>query len=285
MSDFPEQYAPHPGFMQIPQPDYQENDGLMMENISHPDHQRIIDEIRFAALELAGRRADEGNVKYDDCLMTEEFFRQQLESLKEEFGPSFFDTNEVSQRILEIWLESGGVKADHHLTADMFDIQLAVEKAKTVPFNDIQDARLDYSALPDAYFDAQDALFDLPQPEQMAQGQQVLDQFMEEMNPIEDLEAQSLEQIIEAQELVPEGEMANYDIQIEQGPLEQQLQEGFEQMDMEDPYLEPPAQGYGMIPQEMYDEQIQEMLDPFMIPGFYGPMSFGSMPGPGPGGP
>ena len=72
MSGSPEQYAPHPGFMQIPQPDYQDNDGLMMENMSHPDHQRIIDEIRFVALESAGRRADEGNVTYDNSLMTEE---------------------------------------------------------------------------------------------------------------------------------------------------------------------------------------------------------------------
>jgi len=83
MSGFPEHYMPHPGFMQIPQPDYQENDGLMMENISHLDHQRSIDEIRFAAMELAGRESPDGKVEYDDCLVTEELFQQQIELLRE----------------------------------------------------------------------------------------------------------------------------------------------------------------------------------------------------------
>ena len=66
MSDLPEQYTPHPGFMQISQPDYQDNDNFMMENIPHPDHQSIIDEFRFTALELAGRRVNEEKVDYED---------------------------------------------------------------------------------------------------------------------------------------------------------------------------------------------------------------------------
>ena len=66
MSGSPEQYAPHPGFMQIPQPDYQGNDGLMMENMSDLEHQRIINEFRLAAMELAGIRPSDIEVEYND---------------------------------------------------------------------------------------------------------------------------------------------------------------------------------------------------------------------------
>ncbi len=299
MSGFPEQYAPHPGFMQIPQPDYQDNDGLMMENIPHLDHQRIIDEIRFTALELAGRRANEGSVKYDNCLMTEEFFQELIEPLREQDGellPIPFDTNEIASHILAAQSQDEEIVMEQGLRENMIEIQMAVEQSRAgslaelnpepsdfglaIPqdffeqaeqtfeeFYEMQPAEIDYGAQMEADFDAQEAMFEQP---------------IEEMGHIADLGPQTLENIVEAEQMQYEGampdDMSGMSASMDEGPVEQ-MYETPEQME---PYPTPPGYDDGMMPQEMYDEQMLYMMDPYMMPGPFGPMPFG--PGPGPSG-
>ena len=127
----------------------------------------------------------------------------------------------------------------------------------------------------EADFGTQEAMFEQP---------------IKEMEPIVDSGPQPLENIIEAEQMQYEGAIPD-DISgipdfMNEGPVEQ-MYETPEQME---PYPEPRQDGYGMMPQEMYDEQMPdemmdpfmgpEMMDPYMMPGPFGPMGFG--PGGGP---
>jgi hypothetical protein len=83
MSNSQEPYMPHPGFMQMPQGDYEPYDEL--QGMSMSDFGRTVDEFRFAAMELAGH-STEHIPKYESSLMTEELLLEIFESLREEKG-------------------------------------------------------------------------------------------------------------------------------------------------------------------------------------------------------
>jgi hypothetical protein len=285
--------------MQISQPDYQENDGLMMENIPHLDHQRIIDKIRFAALELAGRRANEGNVKYDDCLMTDEFFQELIEPPREQDGellPIPFDTNEIASHILAAQGQDEEIVMEQGLRENMIEIQIAVEQARAEPLAEPNPEPSDFGlAIPQDFFEQAEQTFDEfyeMQPAEFDHGDQMgadfgaqeamFEQPIEEMESVADLGPQTLENIVEAEQMQYESgmpdDMSGMPTSMDEGPVEQ-MYETPEQME---PYPNPPGYDDGMMPQEMYDEQMLYMMDPFMMPGPFGPMPFG--PGPGPSG-
>ncbi len=270
MSDFPEGYMPHPGFMQIPQSAYQPYDEL--QDMSMSDFGGTADEFRFAAMKLAGIKHPDEGVEYDDCLMTREFLQEQLESLGQEFPPDF-DTNETASHILANHIQDENFDMEQNLLGNMIEIQMAVEQAKieslagvntepsdfglAIPqdffeqqifetdFYEVQHAEFDYGAQMEADFSAQEAMFEQP---------------VEEMGPMEDLGLQSLENIIEAE----------------------QMQEAAEDMDAMKPYPDQFQHDNDMIEQEMYDEQMLYMMDPFMMGDPFGPMPFGFGPGGGP---
>lgn len=264
MSGSSEQYAPHPGFMQISQPDYQENDGLMMENISHLDHQRIIDEFRFAAMELAGN-STEHIPKYEDGLITEELFQELMESLREQLPPEF-DTNEMASHLFAALSQDEEFGIEQDLQENMIEIQMAIEQARADPLAELN---------MEAEFAAQEAMFEQP---------------IEETGPMMDSGPQTLENIVEAEQMQYESgmpdDMSGMPDMMDEGPVEQ-MDETPEHME---PYPEPLQDGYGMMQHEMYDEQMPdemmdpfmgpEMMDPYMMPGPFEPMGFG--PGGGP---
>jgi hypothetical protein len=297
MSGFLEQYVPHPGFMQISQPDYQDNDGLMMENISHLDHQRIIDEIRFATLELAGIKSAEPEVKYEDGLMDEGFFERQMVLLDKQFEeqePMPFDTNETASRILATQSQDEEFGMEQGLRENMIEIQMAVEQARAEPLAEPNPQALDFGlAVPQDFFEQAEQTFEEfyeMQPVEFDYGDQMeadfstqgimFEQPVEEMGPMADLGPQTLENIVEAEQMQYEGaipdDMSGMPALMDEGPVEQ-MYETSEQME---PYPTPLGYDDGMRQQEMYDEQMMYMMDPFMMSGPFGPMPFG----PGPGG-
>ena len=131
----------------------------------------------------------------------------------------------------------------------------------------MQPAEIDHGAQMEADFDVQEAMFEQP---------------VEEMEPVADLGPQTLENIVEAEQMQYENgmpdDMSGMPASMDEGPVEQ-MYETPEQME---PYPTPPGYDDGMMPQEMYDEQMLYMMDPYMMPGPFGPMPFG--PGPGPSG-
>jgi hypothetical protein len=156
-----------------------------------------------------------------------------------------------------------------------------------VLLQEAQPAMLDCGAQIEAAFDAETAMLDSPQSGPLDL-EQAVEHAMDDMGLSEAPDAQSLEQIIEGEEIQPEVAMAGdtteapgYDDDLMTPELfEQQMAEAEGQME---PYPEPLQQNYGMMPQEMYDEQMMYGMDPLMMP--YGPMPFGPMMGPGPSGP
>lgn len=278
-----EQYMPHPGFMQMLQSDYEPYDEL--QDISMSNFGITADESRFAAMALADIRPSDGEIEYDDCLITKEVFMHQIELLREQFPPEF-DTNETASRILAAFNQDEELDMEQNLQENMLEIQMAVEQARAdslaEPNSEIsnfeqaeqmpesqlyemQSAELDYGAQIEAEFNAQEATFEQP---------------MEETVPMMDSGPQALENIVEAEQMQYEGAMpddmsAMSDLMNER-PVEQ-MYETPEHMEL---YPEQVQDGYGMMQPEMYDEQMQEMMDPFMMQGPLGPMGFG--PGGGP---
>ena len=122
---------------------------------------------------------------------------------------------------------------------------------------------------------------------------------MAEMGPLASQGPESLEQIIEANDMGLESMMPDempgapdYDDSLmTPDHFEQEMGEAPEPMESMEPYPEPFPHYGGMMPPEMYDEQMQQMMDPYMISGMIdpymmpGPFGPGPMLDPGPGGP
>jgi len=297
MSGFLDDYTPHPGPMQIAENGYQPHDDIGTHNVRRSNHPTTIDEIQMAAFELGGAKAAEPEVKYEDSLMEEDFFDLQVKLLNDQFDePPLIprDTNEVAHHIMEAHSKDNSFEFDNDLGANMFEIQMAVEQTRAdinpeprniglaIPqdffeqqeqmyenqFYEMQQfAELDYGAQMEADFNAQEAMLEQP---------------VEEMGPLADLGPQTLENIIEAEQMQYEDgmpdDMAGMQALMDEGP-DEQMYETPEQME---PYPTPIGYDDGMMPQEMYDEQMQDMMDPYMMPGLFGP---GPMLDPGPGGP
>lgn len=302
MSGFPEQYVSHPGFMQMPKGDYEPYDELQAMSMS--DFGRTADEFRFAAMELAGVRSPDVDIEYDNCLMTEELFQQQIESLREQFPPDF-DTNEIASQILAAQSQDDGFDMDPNLRENMLDIQMAVEQAKAESLTALNPEPMDIGpAIPQDFFEQAEQMLEEQfyemQPAEFDYGVQMeadfstqetmFEQPIEEMEPMADSSPQTLENIIEAEQMRYEigmpDDMSGMQVLMNEGPIEQ-MYDTPEQME---PYPEPLQDGYGMMPQEMYGEQMPDemmdpfmrpdMMDPYMMPGPLGPMGFG--PGGGP---
>lgn len=237
------------------------------------------------------------------------------------------DNNELASRILQEHDRDENSEFDQDLRSNMVEIQMAVEQVRAAPLVEVNpeshdivqtipqdffeaqesmfDAQYresepesyDYSAHMEDIFNAQEALFDALESGPSPMEQAILDQPMENQNPAAEPISQSLEEIVEAEPMQDGLSMLDdmagrpgYDDSLMTPELlEQQMDEVAEQMESMEPYPVPGQLGYGMMPQEMYDEQMLYMMDPFMVPGLMDPYMmpgpFGPMLGPGPGGP
>ena len=327
MSDFPDEYAPHPGPMRTPSSSYQPYDGTGIPNVSRSDQPLTMDEFQIAALRLGEGHTGEPEVEYEDGLMDEDYFDIQMKLLNKQFdGPPVipFDSNQIAAAILRGQQRDEAFEFDRDLRANMIEIQMAVEQARldanaepadfglTIPhdfferqkqmfesqFRESDPAQFDYGAEMEAMFQAQEALFDPSQPDVAAMEQIISGEPVEPMGPLAFPGGESLEQIIEAHEMLDEGmmpdEMPDYDDSLMTPQL---FEQGMEPMEPRPDPFEPYG---GMMPQEMYDEQMPGMMDPYMTPEMMHPymmpgmMDPYMMPGlfgpepildPGPGGP
>jgi len=148
---------------------------------------------------------------------------------------------------------------------------------------------LDHNVPMEDMFNAHEALFDSLQPEAPFLEEAMFEQPAEVIDAEPMPGPESLEQIVEANDMQPgdmmPDEMRDYDDSM----MTPELFE--EEMEPMEPYPDPLQHYGGMMPQEMYDEQMPEMMDPYMMPGMIdpymmpGPFGPGPMLDPGPGGP
>jgi hypothetical protein len=327
-SDHPDEYAPHPGPMHIPGRSYQPYDSSGIPNVPRPDHSMTMDEFQMAALGLGRDSAPGPEVKYEDSLMDEDFFQIQMKLQNKDFdGPPVipFDNNQLASAILRGHQRNEASELDHDLRESALEIQMAVERTRlgankepadiglAIPqdFFEQQDHMLedqlryfapgefDYGAEMETMFNAQEALFNL-QSDAFPMEQLMSDQFVEDMELSAAPGAESLEQIIEDHEM-PDGmaEALDYDDSL-MAPDRFVMGGVAEPTESMEPYPDPMQDDYGMMPQEMYDEQLPgmadpymspDMIDPYMMPGIMdpymmpGPFGPGPMLDPGPGGP
>ena len=153
----------------------------------------------------------------------------------------------------------------------------------------LEHTQFDHGSQMEMMFDAQEAAFDAIQPEGVAMEQATVEQSIEEMMLSTVPGGQSLEQVVQANEvqdatMTPNdmSEMPSYgDCLMSQDIFEQQMHEAAEEMA---PEQADPCEDE-MVQEQMYDEQMPEdMMDPSMMPGPMGPGAMGPefMPGPGP---
>jgi hypothetical protein len=168
---------------------------------------------------------------------------------------------------------------------DFFDTQAQLMEKQ---FSQPDASGVDISEQMDGVFNAQEALFNMLQGQMPSVEEAISDQMADVSFPEQGLADVSLEQIVEAFEMqgpavAPDmiGITPSYDDCLMDSALfEQQVHEAAGQMEsvesLPDQMYEPNDM---MLP---YDPQIQQMMDPYMMPG---PMGPGPMMGPGPGGP
>lgn len=240
MSDLPDEYAPHPGSMLTPSNNYQPYDALANSHIPRPNLPTVPDDFGMAALELAGARSAEPEVKYEDSLMDEDFFEIQMKLLNEQFDGVpviLWDNNEIATRILQGHNRHEDSEFDQDLRENMLEIQMAVEQVRagplahacpgltdselTIPqdffqqqeqmleaqYRQSQHELFDHGAEMEEIFNAQEALFNALESGPSHMEEAILDQPAGAMNPEAEPAPQSLEQIIEAEPMPDRGGM------------------------------------------------------------------------------
>jgi len=321
MGDFPEQYFPDVGFMEIPESEYGSYEASFIQEPLPPTHQG------FGSLTPD---FDQLEVEYEDCLMTQELFELQMEmAVKLESVPLDLEQMielKANQDLIEGALDIEEIVGSLILQEDMtpevslpssvieageqYDDEYPLPAVEPLPGQmnyaamDPQDFfeqqmqmiesqfnQFDPSAQMEAIFNAHEALFELLQqalpfepvmPELSASG----------MGPVAMPGSASLDDIVDVHNLihgtpspgyVPD--MPGYDACLMTPELfEQQMHGATGQMAPEGAGPDPYDQG--MMPGEMYGPMSQdmmepEMMDPYMMPGPMGP-SFMPEPPPGP---
>lgn len=283
MQGLPTGYAPHPGAMPVQNQNYLPYTGLATPSNIHSSQHVASDEFMMSMLER-GRTTDLSMERERDDMTEQDFIednggfnprplklRQNTEAAREFLkarteGEAAELGDEIREQMLEIQMAVEQIRGGSHSNPqDFFEQQ---EQTINAEYDELQHEMFGYGPQVEEIFDAQEALFDMAEAE-----------------------SPSLEQLVEASGMLEEGpmpneigEMADYDDgSMVCEPSEQQMYGGPEQM-------EPYPDG-GMMPQEMCEEQVQEMMDPYMMPGMPdpcmmpGPMGPGPMLDPGPGGP
>jgi len=141
----------------------------------------------------------------------------------------------------------------------------------------------------DAQFSSHEALFNMLQADMPVVEDVFFDQMAGTSRPIPGPAQDSLEQIVEAFDIqgLPAAAEAvamtpSYDdCLMDSGLFEQQMREAADQIDPAEPLPDQMNDSNDLMPQP-YDPQMQQMMDPYMMPG---PTWPGPMMDPGPGGP
>ena len=324
MPGFSGEYTPHPGPMEMPGQDYRPYNSPAIPHIARQSQPSALEPEPANAVKLGVRY--EASLMDEDLFESQtELLRGQFgEAALKQWG-----NNEVANQILQAHTQEETSEFDAELRAQLLEIQMAVEEVRvgpltppnteardvglTIPqdffeqqeqmvesqFHEFEPPDFDCGAEMEALIEAHEVLFDLPQPEASPLEQIITEEPVEEMGPMVSQGPESLEQIIAEDEIQPEGAMLeempgapDYDDSfMTPGSLEQQMDEAPEPTEAMEPYPSPFGPYGGMMPPEMYDEQMQQMMDPYMMSGMLdpymmpGPFGPGPMLDPGPGGP
>lgn len=254
MSGYPEQYTPNVGPMQIPGHDYQPHDSGEMQPTFQSSRQETIGDFR-----LADEAGPASGVRYEDSLMDQDFFEQQLSMLRGSGpGPTspFFedgvDAHELVDR-QQAAIEPGS--SEDPIAPDYFERQVQILEEQ---FQEHESARFDEFAQMDALFTSQGSLFDLPQAEPINLEQTVMAEEMHDMDQPYEPElltlhdnTMPLEAFFDGQEMAFEPPQADF------SPLEQAVLD--ESVELMDPLSDPMAQDmdYALQP---YGNPSQEMM-------------------------
>lgn len=299
MSGLPEDYVPHPGFMEMPESEYEPYDGHIAESMSHmvsafplapADMPRFetpgIDD-SFANADFANGVAA-GLPSIDDLthalIQLREVFPEDhpdVLRLSTAIQALSYDTSVLQPEVPFVGFGPSGADAgqdpfdvDPFQEAEqIFDQQMQLlDQSFEVPGFETVDA-LD----PGIY--AEPAMFDLP--------------MVNEFRPTMDPGPASLDDIVEAYDMpsgetMPGGmnEMPAYDnCLMTPDFFRQQMNGVMDQMGPEDPYMDP-SQCDDMMPQDIYGQPMPDpMMDPYMMNPYMmpGPMGPNFMPDPPPG--
>jgi hypothetical protein len=321
MSSSPNEYVPHPGSTQVRANEYEAYDASTAPTAPPSNHPGMRSKFRTAASERAGFDLDEAEVQYEDSLMNEEIFQQQLDALRQNVGEPLpiVDRNEMANRIMAAHKQGDGFDMEQD-TQDLLEIQMAVEQARRDPLTDLdpespgigptipqdffeqQEEMLeaqyhesdhesfDYGVEMDEMFNAQEALFDALQSGPSPMEEAIFDERMEGVDTMGEPMPETLEDMIEAEPMQDGGAMPDdmvgapgYDgCPIGPELLEEQMHDVTEQMEPRYGYPDPLQAGYGIMPEQMSDEPIPDMMDPYMTPDMMDPYMMPGASGLGP---
>ena len=313
MSDFPTDYIPNVGFMEIPEPDY----GPYVTSV-------IPEPISSISQGFVGMPQD-FEVKYEDSLMTQELFEHLMASASESM-PTQLDSEQMAElqanrafieQMLNLeelsarLLPQGESIPEVPLATPVADVNGQLDFLDSLPAAQPLPGQINYGAMdPQDFFEQQNSMlesqfsqFDLGgQMEAMFNAQEALFDQSQQADLFSGPTmhgAGSLDDIIEHNpaQHVPTpafgSDLPAYGDSLMTPELfEQQMHEAAEQMGLADPYMESPAYDMpgemydqpGPMQEEMYDQppepMPEEMMDPQMMPG---PMGPNYMPDPPPG--
>lgn len=277
MSGLPADYIPSAGPMEVPDQTYRQYDDSIYPWQSN-------NEFQLAAMEVAAVEPPQ-KVRYEDGLMTQELFEEQMANLR--------DSTQLSQTMPFNHSETDSifdVMASHIPVTggpygqDVFEAAIGPDyMEKQMQMFDRQfdpPAQFDAWAQADALFDRQEAVFGSA-AEPMSLEQIVINESVDYSNGQDFFMSPDngvpLEPFVNEQEMalgqaVPSPlEQAVFDEPMSQGVLGEMPVEFTVPQEQMDPYNIAPQDVYDPQMQEMYDPQMQEMMDPYMMPGPGGP--------------
>jgi len=313
MSNFPEDYSPHAGFMEVPESDYEPYDGNVAESMSHMSGQ-----FPPAPANMAGLEHQEA-VNYEDCLMDRDLFEQLMyniqlktasiddhvdrsDSVTDIVGemdlPSLEDLTDALFRLSEVFPEdhpdivrlSTAIQAISYnalkLQSEAPDVGFGPSGAgadqnpfENDTFQDVEQIFNQQMQLLDQSFEVPDFETIEAQDPFMSTEQAMFEQSMDEISPAMNPGPAFLDDIVEACDMPNGAAMFNgmSEMPAYYGcPISQELFN--QQMHEVAEQAAPEEEGQephdqGMMPGEMYGPMPQEMMEPEMMDPYM-------MPGP-----
>jgi len=323
MSNFPEDYLPHPGFMEVPENDYEPYNGNAAERISNRGGQYPPIPANMAGLEQPEE------VKYEDCLMDGDLFDQLMYNIQHMAASiddyikgadyvagmeSEADLPTVEDLTAALFLLSEVFPDDHPdivrlstaIQALSYNASTSQSEAPDVGFGPSEIDQNPFENDPfqnaEQIFNQQMQLleqsFEVPafetieaQDSFVSAEQAMFEHPFEEISPAMNPGPASLDDIVEACDMPNESAMfdgtnemsAYYGCPMSQELFDQQMHEASEQVAPEEADQAPPDQG--MMPGEMYGPMPENAMDPQMMNPYMmpGPMGPNFMPDPPPG--
>ena len=273
MGDLPQDYLPHPGFMEIPEPDYEPYEGPFVQASLTPAPPG------FGGMPPV---VEPSEVEYEDSLMPDELFghlmreSSDLEELTRRLVGALDQGPTLPPPVTDVNRSLGDLYAGMG-PQDFFEQQMQAFESQ---FRQFETMQFGQGAQMEEVFRAQEALFDLSNLGGL---------LAEPAMP----GPQSLDDIVEAYDLTPEApppgygpDAPGYDDCLMTPELFGELMHEAA-TDMMPQEAAPVPYDIGMMPGGMYGEPMPddmmepEMMDPDMMPGPMGP-GFGPEPPPGP---